>query len=173
MKRPLNPQQRIFVGLGGNFDGTPAVLLRAIGELNRSLGVEPTALSSWYNSEPWGGQTTTAFVNAVVEYRSTLDAHQLLDVLSSVEHSLGRRRALEVRWGDRIVDLDLLAVGDRQINRPGLHVPHPRLTERRFVLQPWAEIAPNFVLPNVQTSVAELLKRCPDQSLVRRSQEAL
>ncbi|MFK7958177.1 MAG: 2-amino-4-hydroxy-6-hydroxymethyldihydropteridine diphosphokinase [Lysobacterales bacterium] len=171
--QPTKAQQRIFVGLGGNLGNTRAVFRRALHELTRILKVPPSALSSWYRSEAWGGQTPTPFVNAVVEYGTTLDPHHLLDVLCSVEYTLGRRRAVEKRWADRVVDLDLLAVGSREVRRPGLQVPHPRLADRRFVLLPWAEIAPDFVLPNCQMSVAGLLKICSDKGKVTRVEENL
>lgn len=160
--------RRVFVGLGANLGNPCRTLQRAISRLGRLHGLFPVALSGHYETAPWGGQTDTPFINAVAELSSDLDPDSLLDALTSIEFGLGRRRSEESRWGDRCVDLDLLAAGSLQVSRPGLQLPHPRLAQRRFVLVPWAEIAPDFLVPGHPGSVAELLSRCRDPGQVQR-----
>jgi 2-amino-4-hydroxy-6-hydroxymethyldihydropteridine diphosphokinase len=97
-------------------------------------------------TEPWGLVDQPPFLNAVAEVETALSARQLLDHLLDVERRLGRER-VGPRWGPRTIDLDLLLYGDEQIDEPGLVVPHPHLLERRFALEPLAELVPTRILP--------------------------
>jgi 2-amino-4-hydroxy-6-hydroxymethyldihydropteridine diphosphokinase len=131
---------RAFVGLGAN-----------LGERERTVRTAATLvgarrLSSLRETEPWGFADQPRFVNAVAELDTDLDARALLDELLAVERRLGRVRGPE-RYGPRAIDLDLLLYGDETIDEPGLVVPHPRLHERRFVLEPLAELDPMLVVP--------------------------
>jgi 2-amino-4-hydroxy-6-hydroxymethyldihydropteridine diphosphokinase len=101
------------------------------------------------------------FLNLVAELRTTLSAEAILDVLLSVERSL--RRVRLVRWGPRTIDLDLLLYGEETINRPSLTVPHPRMTERAFVLIPLGELAGNHRIPGTDATVVEWIARLPEE----------
>lgn len=106
------------------------------------------------------------FLNAVVEVATDFDPEDLLDVLLDVERTEGRRR--EGRWQPRTLDLDILAFGERTISSGRLDVPHPRLAERRFVLLPWNDIAPEVMVPPPHAAtVRELLDRSPDTAAIR------
>jgi 2-amino-4-hydroxy-6-hydroxymethyldihydropteridine diphosphokinase len=113
--------------------------------------------SRLYRSAPWGRADQPEFVNAAVALQTELSPRELLEALLAIERAAGRARD-ETRWGPRVLDLDILVYGDRQIDEPGLHVPHPHLHERAFVLLPLAEIAPDLMVPN-QASVSALLVR--------------
>lgn len=148
---------RVFVGLGSNLDDPRGQVLRALREL---AAIERTRLvrhSSLYRSDPWGLADQPAYVNAVAELATALDARALLSRLLAIERGHGRRRD-GVRWGPRTLDLDLLAYGDARIDEPELVVPHPRARERAFVLVPLAEIAPTLVMAGAGP-VRELLAR--------------
>jgi 2-amino-4-hydroxy-6-hydroxymethyldihydropteridine diphosphokinase len=105
-------------------------------------------------------------VNQVVGLRTALSAPALLEVLMALEVRLGRRRADEVRWGPRVVDLDLLLHGETMLDTPSLRVPHPRLASRRFVLAPLCELAPELSPPGLGVPVRSLLQACPDSGAV-------
>jgi 2-amino-4-hydroxy-6-hydroxymethyldihydropteridine diphosphokinase len=138
-----------YVGLGSNLGDREALVRRA------AALIGATRLSSIVETEPWGYEDQPRFLNAVAEIETSLPARGLLDRLLEVERQLGRER-VGPRWGPRTVDLDLLLYGEEQIDEPGLVVPHPRLTERLFVLEPLAELVPAQRIPGLGT-VAEAL----------------
>ena len=141
-----------YVGLGSNL-GDRERLIREAAEL-----IGAVRLSTLIETEPWGYGDQPLFLNAVAELDTLLTARQLLDHLLDVERRLGRER-IGPRWGPRTIDLDLLLYGDESIAEPGLTVPHPRMWERRFVLEPLAELAPALEIPGigpVQALLAEL-----------------
>jgi 2-amino-4-hydroxy-6-hydroxymethyldihydropteridine diphosphokinase len=155
----------VFLGLGSNL-GDREEALAAAGRGLAERGFVATRRSSIWHTEPVGGPPQGWFLNAVVEGHTSLPPHALLDACLDTEHAMGRVRA--ERNGPRRIDIDILFYGDARIEEPGLVVPHPRLAERRFVLEPLVEIAPDFVHPILGLSVSELRRRCPDTSEVRR-----
>lgn len=141
-----------YVGLGSNL-GDRERLVREAAEL-----IGATRLSTVIETEPWGYENQPRFLNAVAELETRLTPRQLLDHLLDVERRLGRER-VGPQWGPRTIDLDLLLYGDETIDEPGLVVPHPRLTEREFVLRPLAELVPSLEIPGngtVQQALAGL-----------------
>ena len=124
--------------------------------LDDALGVSVVARSSLRETAPVGVVDQPAFLNGAVAVDADVSARELLDVLLDVERRLGRVREGAVRWGPRTVDLDLLLFGDEVLDEPGLRVPHPRLAERRFALEPLAELDPSLVIPGAGT-VSDLL----------------
>jgi 2-amino-4-hydroxy-6-hydroxymethyldihydropteridine diphosphokinase len=147
---------RAFVGIGANLGDREATIRRAVELLDEIDGIEVVAMSTLRETEPWGPVEQPAFVNGAFAVETTLEPPELLAALLDVERLLGRVRAGE-RWGPRTIDLDLLLYGERVVDEPGLTVPHPRLHERRFALEPLAELAPDAVVPGRGT-VAELLR---------------
>lgn len=150
--------QPAYIGLGSNLGDPVAQVRRALDALAKCPGSRVITRSALYRSAPMGPQDQPDFVNAVVGMLTTLSAQALLRALVDLERHLGRpvRRA---RWGPRVIDLDLLVYGTARINEPGLTVPHPGLAERRFVLQPLADIAPDLTVPGLGR-VAKILKVC-------------
>jgi 2-amino-4-hydroxy-6-hydroxymethyldihydropteridine diphosphokinase len=140
-----------FVGLGANLGNREKAIRAAADELGARR------LSTIRETEPWGLADQPRFLNAVAELHTELTPRQLLDRLLDVERALGRVRE-GPRWGPRAIDLDLLLYGERRIDEPGLTVPHPRLHERLFVLEPLAELAPDAVVPGLG-KVSELLTK--------------
>jgi 2-amino-4-hydroxy-6-hydroxymethyldihydropteridine diphosphokinase len=138
-----------YVGLGSNL-GDREQLIREAAEL-----IAAKRLSTIRETEPWGLEDQPRFLNAVAELQTSLTPRHLLDRLLEVERRLGRERS-GPRWGPRTIDLDLLLYGEQALDEPGLVVPHPRLRERAFVLEPLAELVPAQKIPGNGT-VAEAL----------------
>ncbi|MCZ7588589.1 MAG: 2-amino-4-hydroxy-6-hydroxymethyldihydropteridine diphosphokinase [Gaiella sp.] len=148
---------RAYVGLGANLGDREATIARAIELLAEADGVEVVAVSALRETEPWGPVEQPAYLNGVVAVETALAPRALLGLLLDVERRLGRVRVARERWGPRTIDLDLLLYGDEVVDEPGLAVPHPRLHERRFALEPLVELAPGAVVPGRGT-VSELLR---------------
>jgi 2-amino-4-hydroxy-6-hydroxymethyldihydropteridine diphosphokinase len=136
---------RAYVALGANLGPREITLLRAVDLLAETEGVEVRAVSQLRETEPVGVVEQPPFLNGAVALDTSLSPRELLDRLLEIERGLGRVR--DVRWGPRVVDLDLLVYGDLHVDEPGLRVPHPRLHERRFVLEPLAELDPDLKIP--------------------------
>jgi 2-amino-4-hydroxy-6-hydroxymethyldihydropteridine diphosphokinase len=115
-------------------------------ELETASRITVQKVSQLYETSPLGGPPQRSFVNLVVKVESDLDARSLLQLCKDIEQRIGREPS-PIRWGPRVVDLDLLVFGEEKINEPDLEVPHPRLTERRFALVPLLEIDPDVTDP--------------------------
>jgi 2-amino-4-hydroxy-6-hydroxymethyldihydropteridine diphosphokinase len=137
---------RAYVGLGANLGDRERTLRAAVEALAAEEGIEVVAVSTLRETEPVGVGEQPCFLNGAAELETTLTARELLDRLLAVEQRFGRIR-IPGEHGPRTLDLDLLLYGDEVIDEPGLTVPHPRLHERRFVLEPVAELAPGLVVP--------------------------
>lgn len=129
---------RAFLGLGSNLGDRAGQLRRAVAALDHVVGCSPV-----YETDPVGGPDQGPFLNLVVEVDSPLDARGLLGVCAELEAAAQRVR-LE-RWGPRTLDVDVLWVDGEEVAEPDLEVPHPRMRQRRFVLQPLRDLAPDLV----------------------------
>jgi len=156
---------KAYVSLGSNLGDRAGNLLLAVrGMMHASLAL--TCLSSIYETEPVSEIEQPPFLNMVAEIGNPLPApEQLMARLLRIEFALGRIR--DVKDGPRTVDLDLLLYGDLQSNTEYLRLPHPRMHERRFVLEPLAEIAPRLVHPTLKQTFGELLEKSEDKSQVK------
>lgn len=149
---------RAFVGLGSNLGDRRAILAAAVAAVDALADVAVLAESSIRETEPWGPVPQPDYLNQVVVVETGLTPPQLLDELLAIERTLGRERTGEVRYGPRTIDLDLLVFGTEVISDDRLDVPHPRIAERQFVLEPLAELDPDLVVPG-RGVVTELLAR--------------
>jgi 2-amino-4-hydroxy-6-hydroxymethyldihydropteridine diphosphokinase len=136
---------RVFVGLGSNLGDRELNLRRALERLEELGSVRA---SSFRETDPVGVTDQPKFLNAAAELATELTPRELLERLLAIERDLGRERAGEARWGPRVIDLDLLVYGNEAIDEPGLTVPHPRLADRRFVLEPLFELNEDLTLPD-------------------------
>ena len=137
---------RVYVALGSNLGDREQMLRGALAQLEEQPGIELLACSSFRETEPVGFLEQPRFLNGVAVLETDLPARELLGRLLDVERRMGRTRT-GPPLGPRTIDLDLLLYGDETIAEPGLQVPHPRLHERRFVLEPLAEVAPDLTVP--------------------------
>lgn len=150
---------RAFVGLGSNLGEREVTLRAAVKRLRVLPETEVRGVSSFRDTEPVGNVDQPRFLNAAVELETGLSARALLGALLELERAFGRDRGSGPPMGPRTLDLDLLLYGDETIDEPLLEVPHPRLHERRFVLEPLAELDPELEVPGrgqVQTLLARL-----------------
>lgn len=154
---------RAYLGLGGNIGDPEAAMRTALAALAGHEGVMVAAVSSLYRTPPWGMADQPDFLNAVAALDTTLDAHSLLALCLSTERALKRVRA--ERWGPRLIDMDILLFGNERHEDDGLHVPHPRMLERAFVMAPLAEIAPELMLDG--RSAAQRLENLDMTGVVR------
>jgi 2-amino-4-hydroxy-6-hydroxymethyldihydropteridine diphosphokinase len=148
-----------YIALGANLPsptGSPAATLAAAVQRLGSLG-NVQQQSSLYITEPVGFADQPRFLNAVVALETALDARALLNKLLSIEKEFGRARTARIPNGPRTLDLDILMSDGLELNEPDLELPHPRMSERAFVLVPLAEIAPHLLIPGSGKTVAELL----------------
>jgi 2-amino-4-hydroxy-6-hydroxymethyldihydropteridine diphosphokinase len=145
-----------LIGLGSNLGDRRAALEGAIAALSETPGIVVRKVSSFHETEPVGGPAGQGrYLNAAAALETTLEPIELVRVLQQIETRFGRGRT--VRWAERTLDLDLLLFGDRIIDTPGLIVPHPRFSVRRFVLEPLADVAPEAVDPVTGRTIAQLL----------------
>ena len=155
-----------YLGLGSNQGTRRKHLQGGINEVHAVEGVRVTAVSPVYETEAHtvgSEETQPAFLNAVVAVETTCSPEALLRHAQAAEEAEGRTRSAERRWSPRPLDVDLLALGDEKRSTTTLTLPHPRLAQRRFVLRPWADLAPNFrVPPPFDRSVFALLAACSD-----------
>ena len=137
---------RAYVGLGANLGDRGGALQRALDRLAEQPEIELVGVSAFRETEPVGFREQPLFLNAAAALETELQPRELLTRLLAVEQELGRTRR-GPRYGPRTIDLDLLVYGDVVVDEPGLTVPHPRLVERRFALEPLAELDPLLVVP--------------------------
>jgi 2-amino-4-hydroxy-6-hydroxymethyldihydropteridine diphosphokinase len=159
---------RAFLLIGGNLGERAAFLAEAREQINRHCGhiVKASAL---YETAAWGKTDQRDFLNQALEVETDLPAEQLITEVLLVEKKMGRVRM--VKYGERTIDIDILLFNDETHNTPLLKIPHPEMQNRRFVLKPLAEIAPNAVHPVLGKTVRELLDQCPDPLAVNKFEE--
>lgn len=140
--------------------GDRAANLRKAANACNSLIGEVLKFSSVYETAAWGKEDQQAFLNQVLELQSAFTPRETIQKILEIERSLGRER--EEKWGPRAIDIDILFFGNEVVNESGLHIPHPQMAKRRFVLVPLAEIAPDFMHPETGIEVWQMLVNCED-----------
>ncbi len=156
------PVETTYLGLGSNLGNRTAHLCAGLDAL-RGAGLTIRSVAPFYLTEPQDSARNDDpwYVNSVVSIRGATDANELLQLCLAIEQRHGRVRDASNKPSPRPLDIDILLFGDTTIDEPSLQVPHPRMHERRFVLEPLSEIAPETRHPIEQVSVAELLERLP------------
>jgi len=160
----------VYVAMGGNLGDREATFSKAIEALEVEPELRVEGASSVYETPPLGPDGQAPYLNAVIRAESGLAPIELLDCLQSIENRLGRDRGPDsVRWGPRVIDLDLLFYADRCIEEPRLIVPHAAAHERAFVMIPMAEIAGELAHPRLGLTMSEILAGlpAPDREAVR------
>jgi 2-amino-4-hydroxy-6-hydroxymethyldihydropteridine diphosphokinase len=167
---PLVEQMKTqtFLLLGTNLGDRKKNLTAACRLIEKSIGTI-VKRSSIYETEPWGKKDQGEFLNQALEVETGLSGEGLLKEVMEIEKMLGRMR--EERWGERTMDIDILFYGNEIIVSADLVVPHPRMAERRFVLEPLSEIGGDVVHPVVKMKIREMLERCEDRLRVVRMGE--
>ena len=147
---------RVFIGIGSNEGDRLENISQAVWQLGSIPGIRVSRMATIYDTEPVGGPPQPEFLNTVVELETMLSPQQLLDTVKGVERKMGRLPS-GPRWGPRVIDLDILLYDGGVLNEPNLIIPHPRMHERRFVLEPLTQLAPEFRHPLLGHTMAELL----------------
>ncbi|MFN8346038.1 MAG: 2-amino-4-hydroxy-6-hydroxymethyldihydropteridine diphosphokinase [Spirosomataceae bacterium] len=156
-------QYSIFLLLGANLGEREATLAKAIQLISEQIA-PVLSRSQLYETAPWGVTDQPSFLNQVLRIETGLSPKKVLEQTLHIEKQLGRERRL--RWGARVIDIDILYYADLVMAEADLHLPHPRLHERRFTLVPLVEIAPDFMHPVLKKTNRKLLEECTDEGVV-------
>lgn len=154
-----------FLSTGSNMGYRAANLRKAATIIASKVG-SIAAISHLYETAAWGNTDQKSFYNQVIQLNTKLTAFELIQVLLDIEIEMGRKR--QEKWGPRKIDVDILFYDNEIIDAPGLTVPHPQIENRKFVLAPLVELAPDFTHPSFNKSVAYLLENCQDPLTVKR-----
>jgi len=155
-----------FLLIGGNEEDPRAQLVQA-GKMIEEAGCRILRRSAWYETAPWGKADQPDYLNQALQIETSLEAPVLMDILLEIEKKMGRVR-LE-KYGSRIIDIDMLFFNEVVLHSARLTIPHPEIQNRRFVLVPMEEIAPDYCHPVLSRTIRELLAVCPDKGKVQKS----
>jgi len=154
----------VFISLGGNLGNTLEIFKNSYLEIEKKIG-RISAFSKIYQTAAWGKTDQADFLNQVISLETDLNPEKIMSTLLEIELFFGRRR--DVIWGPRILDLDILFLGNQIVSSENLAIPHPQIAHRRFVLIPMVEIAPHFMHPVLQQTMSELLEETSDLQSVQ------
>ena len=156
---------KAYLLIGGNEGNRLSHLQQATAKITQFCG-EIIGQSALYETAPWGITDQPRFFNQVLICQTKLEAERMMGILLGIEEAMGRRRL--VKFGPRIIDIDILFFDRLIIERPGLQIPHPEIANRRFVLVPLCEVAPSFIHPQLQKTIQEILDSCADRLDVQK-----
>ncbi len=156
---------KVYFLIGSNLGNREEMLQNAVQNLNRNVG-EVVALSTIYETQPWGFNHENHFLNQAVEVHTCMLPENILHETQQIEKKLGRIRKKN-SYSERSIDIDILLYDDLIFSNENLEIPHPRMKERMFVLTPLCELAPNLIHPVLGTSIRAMKNACEDKSEVR------
>lgn len=156
-----------YIGIGSNVGDRPDFCRKAVRALDSADGIRVTRVSGLYETTPIGGPPQRSFINVVAKIETELEPRSLLETCKTIEQRLGREPS-DIRWGPRVVDLDILLYGSEKISEPDLEIPHARLKERRFALVPLLEIDPDLTDP-WETPLADSLDEAEGEVELREN----
>ena len=159
--------ETVFLALGANIGDREANIASAITALGLNEHITDLKVASLYETEPLGNADQPEFLNTVVQLKTSLTPFDLLDETQKVEQLLGRPKDHKKNM-PRVIDIDIICYGSVFIDTDRLQLPHPMMAIRKFVLVPFNELAPDFIVPLVNKTIADLLKHCPDTSPIRK-----
>ncbi|MEN8118735.1 MAG: 2-amino-4-hydroxy-6-hydroxymethyldihydropteridine diphosphokinase [Bacteroidota bacterium] len=160
--------QKIFLSLGSNLENKLLNIKNALKQINENVG-KTIKVSSCYETEPWGFNANDWFLNIAIELETDFNPNELLQNCMWIENNLGRKRnKTEVGYSSRTIDIDILFFGNEIINLPNLTIPHEHVHNRKFVLKPLCDIAPEFIHPTLKESIQSLLQKCTDKMELKR-----
>ena len=155
----------VYLSFGSNVGDRAANIETALKHLNDS-GVKTVKVSSMYETEPWGNTEQERFLNCAAKVNTRLSPNELMNVILSIEHEMGREQ--KQKWEPRIIDIDILFFGKQIFKEDGLIIPHPEMEKRKFVLIPLEEIEPELIHPVLKKSIKQLLMECRDNLSVNK-----
>lgn len=157
---------KVFLSLGSNLGNRQTNLSKAINEIDENVG-RVISFSGVYETEAWGFESNDNFLNQVIVVMTDVEPFQLIDDLLDIEKTMGRKRNDYRKYESRIIDIDILFYGEEIISEENLKIPHPLLHERKFILEPLNEIAPDLIHPLLGKPISKLLEECPDTGVVK------
>ena len=156
----------VFLGLGSNLGNRKNIIEQAIQNI-RTFS-EIIKVSPLYESSAWGFNSNNEFINMAIQISTELTAEQLIENILHIEKQLGREQKTTTSYQDRTIDIDILFYGDQILNSENLTIPHPKISERLFVLKPLNDISPNYIHPILNKTISELLAICDDESEIKK-----
>jgi 2-amino-4-hydroxy-6-hydroxymethyldihydropteridine diphosphokinase len=157
--------EHVYLSLGSNLGDRKKNILDALDELKQVKNIYISGLSSFYETEPYGNKDQPAFINIIVKVKTDIDPYELLNVCKKIEKKIGRVE--RGRWREREIDIDIIFYNSKIIVNEVLSIPHKEYQNRKFVLEPLNEIAPEFVCPLSGESIKNILNNCKDTSLIK------
>ena len=157
----------VYIGIGSNIEEKRNNCLKAVSLILQLRENQLISQSSFYATQPWGKSDQDWFLNSVIKIKTSLLPQDLLSALQEIEKKAGRKKT--VKWGPRVIDLDILIFNEKIIKTPDLIIPHPFLHQRKFVLMPLNEIAPALIHPVLKKPISELLEGLKDKKIVEKA----
>lgn len=160
-------KNKVYLSIGSNIGDRESNIASSIVMLGSYIEISKIRSSSFYKTEPLYNENQSSFLNIVLELETTLTAFQLLDKIREIEKMLGREEKRQKNQ-PRTIDIDIIIFKDSFIDTPTLQIPHPGALLRKFVLIPLAELVPDEIFPKTNIKIVDLLKKCPDTSVVQK-----
>jgi 2-amino-4-hydroxy-6-hydroxymethyldihydropteridine diphosphokinase len=162
----MNQGKLVYIGLGTNLGNRKENIKNTLSLIKEKYSI--IFSSNLYSSEPWGYESDAIFINSVICIETNDDPMTIFYFLKNIESKLGRKKSNQKNYEDRIIDLDILFYNDETTENEIITIPHVEIQNRRFVLEPMNEIAPNYIHPILKKPIYTLLKECKDQSLLEQ-----